>query len=285
MNDDEYQGPELQPLPHPELFNLDIETPEPEAPKASAPAPEAPKPAAPAPAKPAASKQSLPRRPAWQRIAYAFGAVVLYALLVNVAVEHVLQASPVRWGVVGAVGALLALTVLLWRRTGWPMKAGLAALTLLGLLTFGVWFAGDVNQGLMAVQQPPLVVVTAVPALMVALAGLWLIQHKMPWWDRLLIGIVAAYGAAAFVLPLVTNTAYPVLMGEGGFWEGVPFWLQGEFVGVLVVLPAALLVLLVTGLLRVRGTQLWGWGFKVAAFGLGLLLALEAFWGILPALP
>ena len=176
------------------------------------------------------------------------------------------------------------LNVLLWRRTGWPVKAGLAALTLLGLLTFSVWFAGDVNQGLMVVQQTPLVVVTAVTGLMVALAGLSLMQIKMPWWDRLLIGVVAAYGVAAFVLPLVTDTAYPHLLDGGGFWEGVPFWLQGGFVGVLVVVPAALLMLLITGLLRVRGKQLWGWGFKLVAFGLGLLLALEAFWGILPAL-
>ncbi len=295
MSDADYEGPELQPLPHPELFNLEIEeAPEAEAPKPSRPAPAAEAPRPPASgaetpqssaAKPAASKPDAPGQPLWQRLVYAFGAVVLYALLINVAVEAVLQASPIRWGVVGVVAGLLVLNVLLWRRTGWPMKAGLAALTLLGLLAFSVWFAGDVNQGLMVVQQSPMVVVAAVTALMVALAGLSLMQIKMPWWDRLLIGVVAAYGAAAFVLPLVTDIAFPSLMEGGGFWEGVPFWLQGGFVGVLVLMPAALLALLITGIVRVRGKQLWGWGFKILAFGLGLLLALEAFWGILPACP
>ena len=290
MSDAEYKGPELQPLPHPDLFNLEIEeAPEAEAPKPSRPASaaEAPKPSTvePASAKTAAPQPGAPGRPFWQRIVYAFWAVVLYALLINVAVEAVLQASPIRWVVVGVVAGILVLNVLLWRRTGWPMKAGLAVLTLLGLLAFSVWFAGDVNQGLLAVQQSPLVVVAAVTGLMVALAGLSLMQIKMPWWDRLLIGIVAAYGVAAFVLPLVTDIAYPSLLEGGGFWEGVPFWLQGGFVGVLVIMPAALLALLITGLVRVRGKQLWGWGFKILAIGLGLLLALEAFWGILPVFP
>ena len=210
---------------------------------------------------------------------------MLYLLLIDAAVEAVLDASPIRWGVVGVVGGFLVLSVLLWRKTGWTMKAGLAALVLLGLLTGATWYAGDANQGLMLVRQPPLTILAVVTGLMVALAGLSLMQLRAPWWDRLLIGAVVIYGVAAFILPLVTDTVYPDLFREDGFWYQMPFWLQGGFVGVLVVLPATLLALLVTGIRRIRGKQLWGWGFKVAAFSLGLFLALVAFSKIVPAFP
>ena len=262
MSDAEHESPELRPLPYPDLLDDQPAASEDEAPK------------------PAAS-----RSPGWQRVVWAIGAIVLYLLLIDAAVEAVLDASPIRWGVVGVVVGFLVLSALLWRKTGWAMKAGLAALVLLGLLTGATWYAGDANQSLMLVRQPPLTVLAVVTGLMVALAGLSLMQLRAPWWDRLFIGAVAIYGVAAFILPLVTDTVYPDLFREGGFWYQMPFWFQGGFIGVLVVIPATLLALLVTGIRRIRGKQLWRWGFKMAAFSLGLFLALMAFSEIVPAFP
>lgn len=273
MSDAEHQPLELHPLPHPELFDLDLPA---EESKPSKPAASKPEPAKPAP-RPVAKPSGRPR---WQRFMFAVAALLLYAVLIDGAAEAVLNETPLRWWATGAVAAFLILNVLLWKKTGWAMKAGTAALALLGLLTFSAWYSTDVSERLTFALQPAPVVFSAVTALLIALAGFSLMRIRaLPWWDKAVIGLVAAYGVAAFVLPLILGIAYPDLLGPAGFWSPMPFWLQGDFVGALVLIPATILALLVVGALRVRGVKLWGWGFKVTAFALGLAMITAAFGG------
>lgn len=273
MSDTEDQHPELKPLPHPELFDLDAPSDEP------APAPPAESAAAERTAKaPAAPQPTAADRPRWQRFLFAVAALGLYVLLIDVAVESVLHGSPIQWWVTGGVAGFLGLTGLLWKKTGLAMKAGTALLALLALLTVSAWYLPDVGQGLTIALQPPLVVFASATALVIVLAGIALMHMRaLPWWDKILIGLIAAYGASSFVLPLFTPMAFPDLLGATGFWEALPFWLQGDFLGVFILLPATLLALFITGVLRVRGRKLWGWAFNVLSIALGLAIALRAF--------
>ena len=70
----------------------------------------------------------------------AIAALLLYALLADAAVETFLSGSPLRWIVGGTVATYLVLTVLLWKRFRWGIKAVLSLLILLGLLAVTAWF-------------------------------------------------------------------------------------------------------------------------------------------------
>lgn len=68
------------------------------------------------------------------------------------------------------------------------------------------------------------------------------------------------YGVAAFALGLAVHTPYPDLFHGEGFWRRLPFWLQGSVIGALGLIPAALLVHIGVGVLRVRRARLRSWG-------------------------
>ena len=207
---------------------------------------------------------------------------MLHALLINAAAEAVLKGSPLQWWLVGTVGGVLVLTALLWRPTGWAMKAGLATLALLGLLAGTLWYVGDVSQGLTLIGQPSALVLTAVSGLLVGAAGLWLMLHRaVPWWGKVIVGLITVYGTAAFVLPLLSAAGLPDVLAMTNL-DRLPFWIQGQFIGVVVLLPLALLALLITGVTQVRGRQLWGWGFRMAAFSMGLFMAFQLSADALP---
>jgi hypothetical protein len=80
--------------------------------------------------------------------------------------------------------------------------------------------------------------------------------------------LLGAYGVAAFVVGIMARTPYAALLHGGSLWEKAPFWLQGAFVGGLVVLPAALLVQLVASVSQIRVGQLRDWGTQVLALGM-----------------
>jgi hypothetical protein len=196
-------------------------------------------------------------------------AALLYLLLMDAAVETFVSGSPLRWIISGAVAGYLALSVLLWRKLSWGTKASVSCIVWLGLMVFAAWRTAGSDSAITLLQQPTSTLLSAVTILGILLAG-WIIARLkfLPWPARVALVLFAAYGVAAFVLGIMARSPYAGLLHGGSLWEKLPFWLQGAFIGAVVVLPAALLLQLVTGVPRIRAGQLREWGTQVLALGM-----------------
>ncbi|MBI4461487.1 MAG: serine/threonine protein kinase, partial [Acidobacteria bacterium] len=225
-----------------------------------------------------------PVSPAWQRLGAAALAILLYLLLLDSVVETFLSGSPLRGIVAISVGAYFALSAWLWRRMRWPTKAAVSFLFLLGLLAFALWRPESRQEGFYLLQQSTSVLACGISALAVAVAGFILSRLKrLPRAGRVAIGLVAAYGVAGFVLGIKAGTPYSDLYHGASLWSRLPFWLQGAFIGTVLILPAALLFLIVNRLLRFREAQPRSWAYKVLFLALSLAMSLGALTA--PALP
>jgi hypothetical protein len=196
-------------------------------------------------------------------------AVLLYLVLMDAAVESFVSGSPLRWIISGAVAGYIALSVLLWRKLRWTTKAWVSFFVLIALMAFAAWRPEGSDSPLALLRQPTSTLLSAATILGILLAGYVLARLKfLPWPARVAILLLAAYGVAGFVLGIMARAPYAVLFHGGGLWEKAPFWLQGAFLGGLVVLPAALLVQLVAGVSQIRTGQLRDWGGQVLALGI-----------------
>ena len=189
------------------------------------------------------TSEVAPSTPVWGRVALAGTTIVLAVLMVDAAVETVLGSSPSRWIVVGAVAILAALAVLLHRRWGWTASLSTTLLGLLALLTLTAWLPGGLEHGVVLLRQPTTVVLSAAcAAALVLAAGVFAPDRRLPLVARAPLVLVAVYGAAAFLLGALREVPFSQLLHGASLWDRLPSWLQGAWVGGLVVLPAALLV-------------------------------------------
>lgn len=184
-----------------------------------------------------------PSTPVWGQVALAGTTIVLAVLMVDAAVETVLGSSPSRWIVMGAVAILAALAVLFQRRWGWTASLSTTLLGLLALLTLTAWLPGGLEHGVVLLRQPTTVVLSAAcAAALVLAAGVFAPDRRLPLVARAPLVLVAVYGAAAFGLGALREVPFSQLLHGASLWDRLPFWLQGAWVGGLVVMPAALLV-------------------------------------------
>jgi hypothetical protein len=225
-----------------------------------------------------AISSSEPEVPAHPSRALALGlaalAVLLYLVLIDAAVESFVSHSPLRWIICGAVAAYVALSVLLWRKLGWTTKASVSFFVLFSLMAFAAWRPEGSDSPLTLLRQPTSTLLSAATILGILLAGWILVRLKfLPWPARVGLVLLAAYGVAGFVVGVTARTPYAALLHGGSLWEKAPFWLQGAFLGGLVVLPAALLLQLVTGVSLIRAGKLREWGGEVLALGMCATIA------------
>jgi len=200
-------------------------------------------------------------------------AVLLYALLADAAVETALRGSPLRWPVAVVVVGYFALTAVLWRWTGWSLRAALSTTVTLALLAATAWLPQGLDRGVAAAGQPTPVVLAGATALVVILAGVvWARLPHIPMPVKVVVGGVAAYAVAAMVLAVVGRTSYADLFHGHGFWQRLPFWLQGPVVGGVGLIGAALLAHLVVGARRIHGPQWRVWTGQALALGLALVI-------------
>ena len=180
--------------------------------------------------------------PPLRRVGLGLSGGLLYILLVDAAVETWLAASPARWIVAATVTAYLVLSALLRRRLSGGMRVALSLVVILGLLVFSAWRPAGADNGIVMLRQPPGTVLTGLTALAILLAA-WTLARApfLPTAVRIIAGALAVYGLAAAAWGIVAATPYPALVHGQSLWTRLPFWLQGTFVGGLVLLPAALL--------------------------------------------
>jgi hypothetical protein len=175
--------------------------------------------------------------------------LLLDLLLVDAAIETWASGSPARTWPVVLVVLYAGLTVWLisrgapfGRRPGWLMLPEAAFSVLLLSLIASSGSRGAMSSGVRLLHQPTAVVLAGATLVAVLLAAFSLARPRgARWWWRLAVAAVAAYSVASFALGLARGTAYFALMGGGAaFWERLPYWLQGPFVGGLILVPMAL---------------------------------------------
>lgn len=178
-------------------------------------------------------------------------AVVLHVVLLDAAVETLLGDWPVRWWVAGALLVYLAasawLVIRRWRAGGGFAGSGsaLAALAaLLVVLAVSAWMPGGLQNGVRLLGQPTSTIMTVVTTVGVGLAcvALFGVAGRW-WWARAGFVALGAYAVAALVMGAAARTPFTALLGGGSLWQRLPFWLQGAFVGSLVLVPCGLLTL------------------------------------------
>jgi len=180
--------------------------------------------------------------------------------LVSSAIETFRAGSPVRWWVLGFVIAYLAGGAIaarsLPRVRDLVTSGGLAIVAsglLLGLLALTAWLPGGLTSGLRLFGQSTSTVLAVVSAIFVAEAGWSLVRVRaLPSWARYILGGLATYGVASFLLAVVDATPFPDLLRGASLWQRLPSWLQGAFLGVLVVMPASLAVHLLSVAAQIR---------------------------------
>jgi hypothetical protein len=216
-------------------------------------------------------------------------ATIVHVTLVSAAIETFRAGSPVKWYVVGGVGAYVAAVLAAWRLVpGLAKHAKTSDLPLFGgglflaLLALTAWLPRGNVDGIRVFGQSTATVLAFVSAASVALAGLSLARMRfVPHWVRFALGALAVYGVLSFAVAIDHGTPYPALFHGQSFWISLPRFLQGAFVGSLVVLPLGCVPYVVRAGLRHAadiGSVHWSLRRAVAA---SLSLAI-AFAGAVP---
>ncbi len=165
-----------------------------------------------------------------------------------------------------ALGAAWRLAPALWKRLTPSTLATSGAGLILALLAATAWLPGGTTNGIRLFGQSTSTLLTAASGLAVALSVLPLLRLRiLPAWSRYLLGTLAVYGVVSFASGLATATPFTSLLHGGSLWTRLPFWLQGAFVGGLVVLPAGLIVVIMQqGLRSFRQDVSPGWTLQQA---------------------
>lgn len=170
-------------------------------------------------------------------------AILLDLLLVDAAVETFAAGASVRWVVAGAVAVFLAVTLLLRRKLSLETTASAALLILIGLLAFSAWQPRGLDAGVVLLRQSTSTLLAGVTMIAIGAAG-WILLHArlLPFAGKIVAGLLTLYGVVSVAWGLAARTSYANLFHGQSAWTHLPFWLQGAFVGGLVVVPIAVAV-------------------------------------------
>ncbi len=224
-----------------------------------------------------ATAQGRPKAPA---VLFSLLALLLYALLIDAAVETYQSASSVRMYVAVPVAAYVSFTLWLLRqhsssRPGPVASIWLSLFLFLGILAVTASMPDGLDAGVRAVTLPTATVLSIATAAVIALALVALtVGSPLPTGGRIAAGFAACYGLAAFGSGIAWHRSYVQLLQGGSIWERLPYWGQGAFIGSLVVLPLAFAIEVLVALARVK---VKGRMHRILAFALAIAIAYAAF--------
>ena len=226
-------------------------------------------------------------QPRWYPIAWAGLAIVLYLAIADAAVETFLRESPLRWWISGAAVLYLALCVAvwrlmpkLWRRLNWANQAALSLLVLFALMSATAWVPGGLEQGLTLAGHPASALLAIMSAAVIVFSAVFLSRLRfLPRAVKIVAGVLASYGATAFLLAVTAGTSFPFLFHGQSQWTKLPFFLQGAPVASLTVLPLAIVAGVMSNLARFRTERGASVGTVLFLVTLCIMTAITAFRG------
>lgn len=235
-------------------------------------------------AKDADKPDSASSDPRWYRIVWGTLAIVLYVSIADAAIETFVRQSSLRWWIAGAAALYFVLCAAvwrlmpgIWRRTDWAMRATVSLVVVLALLSASAWMPDGLEQGLSLFGQTTSTVLAVVSAVLVVLSGVFLVRLPfIPLPGKIVAGLLAGYGVAAFLLAVRAGTPFASLFHGGSQWTRLPFWLQGATLGGLLLVPLALLLEIATGIRRITRDKRSEFAFKLIALSMGLAITFAA---------
>ncbi len=207
-------------------------------------------------------------------------ALLLYALLIDAAVETYRSGSST--GPWIAIPVALYVSFTLWilrqqrgRGIGAKTTIWVSSFLFLALLAYTGTLPGGLDNGVRVAGYPtPMVFsATTIAVLLLALVSLT-VGSPLPVPARLVLALVTAYGITAFGAGIAWHRSYVQLLQGHGLVERLPYWLQGAFLGSLIVLPVAFVLEVGVALARVtvRGRR-----HRIIFFALAIAMAYAGF--------
>jgi len=98
----------------------------------------------------------------------------------------------------------------------------------------------------------------------------------LPITVKIVVLALAAYGLATVALGIKAGTGYPELFHSLSLWPQSPFWMQGAVVGMLGLVPLAVLFDLVGAIFRTNTRPLLGYETDPLALALCIAIAIAA---------
>jgi len=215
-----------------------------------------------------------------RRATLSIVALLLYALLVDAAIETYRSGAEVRLWVALPVAAYVSFTVWLLRqqrsnRPGAVASIWLSSFLFLALLAVTTSMPDGLRAGMRVGTLPTSTVLSLTTIAVIALAFVSLtVRSPLPVAGRIVAALAACYGLAAFGTGIAWHRSYVELLQGASFWQRLPYFLQGAFVGALVVLPLAFALEVGVALARVK---MKGRRHRIVAFALGSAIAYAAF--------
>lgn len=229
---------------------------------------------------PAGPAPSVPS-PARQRALAAGRLVVRFTfdlLVIDAAIESWLAGSPLRVELAAAAALYFLLTAYVVSKggrvggRGWLMDPLAGAIVFLGFLVASSWAREWTATGITVARHgAPVVLPATMIALIVAAAGRMLLRGGTTSWTvRVATLVLCSYAGVSFGRGMAAAAAFPDLLGGHAFWQRMPWWGQGAWLGAFLVLPVAFLRELGASIARLATVPYLRW---MLVFGLGCWIA------------
>jgi hypothetical protein len=188
---------------------------------------------------------------------------VLAIVLLDLAVESLLSASPVVWVVMGVEVVVIALLALLWTRLGPTTRVAIPLAGLAGTIVFATLRLGsgaEPGLRLATLTLPRIAVGLVIAATLVSAVlpfGFGILRRA--WYLAAAFVLVALLSVIPLVRGLLVGASLSQLAGGAFDWTFLPAWLHGLVVATQVVVPAGLLaaVFLVIASVASRRRATW----------------------------
>jgi hypothetical protein len=207
--------------------------------------------------------------------------LLMDAALIDAGVETWLSGSPARFWV--AIPVALYVVFSLWAlqqgarlaAPGIVTQTPAAFYLFLAILVALTYEPAGLAGGVVMFNRPMPVILTSIALVVTVLAALRMATPRgLAVWARLIMLALGGYAGGALALGLMKGTPLPELLHGHSEWQRLPYWMQGAFVGTMVLTPLAFARELIVSMrvLALRGHLGW-----MLVFFLGAWMAINAW--------
>lgn len=211
----------------------------------------------------------------WSTIWYSLLLGLSGAALVDASIETALghASTAIRISAPLLTVVLFGVLALFWKRVRLVSKALASIVCLLVLIAWTAWLPGGLENGIAIAHQSTSTLLEVISALAIVSACILLLRLRAPVWLRAIGVALAVYGLAAFVLAMVTYQPFASLFQGQSFWNHLPVWAQGAWIGAALIPFAVIADLLAFFLARHHPKPPFAWRVDLSLTVAAVVLA------------